>query len=229
MPDPIANIITSFILGVLTPLTAVCVLPLYPAFLSYIGGQYQNENSKNKPVWVYGVVIVLGVLTFMTLLGLVFTTILQVSLNSVIGIVSPIAFFVLGIISILLIFNVDFGKFFPRIQAPVSKSPIKGSFIYGFFFGAIVVPCNPAFIAALFTQVSSQFGFAFNMLNFFSFGIGMGAPLLIFSLISVKKSKEIIGFLTAHTRTINLLSGITMLIISIYYLVVVFGVFGPIF
>ncbi len=56
----------------------------------------------------------------------------------------------------------------------------------------------------------------------------MGAPLLAFSLISTTKSSAVIGYLTEHKRTINLAAGLIMLVISVYYLVCVFSVFGEI-
>ena len=65
---------------------------------------------------------------------LIFTGLLQASLTNAISIVSPIAFTILAVISILLIVNVDIGKVFPKIHAPVTKNPLVSSFIFGFFF-----------------------------------------------------------------------------------------------
>ena len=68
--------------------------------------------------------------------------------------------------------------------------------------------------------------FIVNLLNFVMFGFGMGLPLLIFALISAGKSKVIINFLTKKKRIINLIAGIIMLVISLYYLIFVFKIFG---
>lgn len=219
----------AFILGLLTPLGAVCVLPLYPGFLAYLAGQVSGEEAGRKTIAFLGLIISSAVILFMVLLGLVFTTILQVSLTNVIGVVSPIAFGILFIISLLLIFNVDLGKFLPQIHAPVSKNPLASAFIFGFFFGAIVVPCNPAFIAALFARTVSTAGFLENLLRFLFFGIGLAFPLLLFAVISSARSDAIIGFMTKRKRVINLSAGLIMLGISIYYLVFVFRVFASIF
>jgi cytochrome c-type biogenesis protein len=59
-----------------------------------------------------------------------------------------------------------------------------------------------------------------------SFGVGMGFPLLLFSLLSTTRSTAIIAYLTEHRRGINLVAGILLLVISLYYLVCVFTVFG---
>jgi len=154
----------------------------------------------------------------MALLGIVFTSILQISLTNVVQIVSPIAFSILAIISVLMIFGVNIGKIFPQFHSPVTKRPALSAFLFGFFFGAIVLPCNPGFIAALFAQVVTSVGFYKNFPSFVFFGIGMSAPLLAFSLLSGASSKVIIGFLTQHEKWIMQIAGIIMLIISVYFL-----------
>jgi len=179
---------------------------------------------------MFGLLVTLGVILFMFVLGLVFTTILQVSLTKVIGIISPIAFGILGIISIFLIFNFDFSSIIPKAKVPTSKHPALSAILYGFFFGAIVIPCNPAFIAAFFARALIINNFISSMLNFIFFGFGLGFPLLAFSLISSNWSQKIISVLTRHVRKINLVAGIIMLWVAIYYLTSVFGVFslGPV-
>jgi len=254
MVSSISNFTTSFVLGLLTPLTAVCVLPLYPGFLAYLSNiagesktpevsktlenserseeskmfeEPEKEETKKPSILKFGLIVTLGVIVFMFLMGLIFTTFFQVSLTKVIGIVSPIAFGILGIISIFLIFNFDFSRFMPQTHAPVLKNhPFVSAFIFGFFFGAIVIPCNPGFIAAFFTRIVLTTGFIANMTNFLLFGLGIGTPLLIFSAISNVWSTKIISYVTEHKRAINLIAGIIMLGISIYYLVFVFRVFG---
>lgn len=216
----------AFLLGLFTPLSAVCVLPLYPGFLVYLSNQLSGKEPDRKTIALFGLLITFGVILFMFLLGLIFTTILRESLTSVIGIVSPISFGILILISLLLIFDIEMGKLLPRVRTPFAKNPFKSAFIYGFFFGAIVVPCNPAFIAVLFTRTVSTMDFIENILRFVSFGVGMGAPLLAFSLISTASSTAIIGFLARHKRGVNFSAGIIMLIISVYYLIFVFRVLG---
>ncbi|WP_135611854.1 cytochrome c biogenesis CcdA family protein [Methanococcoides sp. AM1] len=220
----LADLFLSFTLGLLTPLTAVCVLPLYPAFLAYLSNQLSGEEKNKRLPLIFGLVISAGVILFMSLLGLIFTTLLQVSLTNVIGIISPIAFGILFIISLLLIMDYDIGKFLPRTNIAGDRNPLITAFLYGFFFGAIVVPCNPAFIAALFAKSLTSMGFFENFLNFVAFGIGISFPLLVFSAISTAKSKSIIRFLIKYKRKINLSAGIIMLVISVYYLIFVFRV-----
>ncbi len=215
-------LVTAFVLGVLTPLGALCVLPLYPGFLAYIA----NQGKKKISILILGILVTLGVILFMFLLGLLFTTLLKISLTNVISIVSPIAFSILAIISLALIFDFDFGKYFPQIAAPTTKSPFLTAFLYGFFFGAIVVPCNPAFIAALFARTLIMTDFILNILSFLFFGIGIAAPLLVFAIVSSAASNSVINWLIKYKRPINIIAGLFMLSVSLYYLIFVFRVFG---
>ncbi len=221
----LAELGSAFVLGLLTPLGAVCVLPLYPGFLVYLTGQLPAARVGRRTIFLFGLIVTGGVIVFMVAVGFVFTTVLEVSLTSVIGIVSPIAFGVLFVISLLLIFNVDIGRFLPRARSPVGRNPWLSAAVYGLFFGAIVIPCNPLFIAALFTRTVSAADFAENILRFLFFGIGIGFPLLLLAAVSGAATDKIMNFLTGHRRAINLVAGVLMLGASVYYLVFVFKIF----
>jgi len=216
---------SSFVLGLLTPLTALCTLPLFPGFLAYLTEQLSSRNIRISPFGL-SLIVSLGTISFMVLFGLVFSTILQVSLTNVIGIISPIAFFFLGAVSIAMILDYDLSSLFPQFQAPISKNPIISAYSFGFFFGAIVIPCNPLFIAAIFAKNLLSNDALLGVFNFLFFGFGISFPLVLFSLLSGSQSSSIIKFLIKHKRNINLFSGIIMLLVSIYYIVFVFKIFG---
>lgn len=227
--DLLSDLGSAFFLGLLTPLGAVCVLPLYPGFLAYLANQVSGEQAGRWTFFLLGLVITAGVIIFMVALGIIFTTILETSLTNVIGIVSPIAFGILFVISILLILDFDIGRFLPKARTRLGKHPWRNAFTYGFFFGAIVVPCNPLFIAALFTTTVTAVDFVKNVLQFLFFGVGIGFPLVVIAAISTAGTKTIIGFITRFKRIINLIAGLVMLGISVYYLVFIFRVFERIF
>ncbi len=225
MVSAIANLWISFVAGLFAPVAAVCVLPLYPAFLAYLSNQISEEESKGTFIRL-GLIVTSGVISSMFLFGLIFTKFLQESLTKAIGVISPIAFGILAIFSIFMIFNFNFGKLFPKINAPITKNPYLTSFIFGFFFGAVVLPCNPASLVVLFAISTSTMAFINNLLNFILFGVGMAFPLLLFAVISSANSKVIIGFLTKNKKIINIIAGIIMLGISLYYLIFVFSIFS---
>jgi len=220
--------LATFGLGLAAPLTAVCVLPLFPGFLAYLSNQISSKSSKKLTIGL-GLIVVLGIISFMLLFGLVFTTIFQVSLTNAIGIVSPIAFGLLIVISLLLIFNVDLSRLVPQVHAPITKSPLLSAFLFGFFFGAIVIPCNPGVIAAFLARATLISNFTVSMANFLLFGFGLGSPLLVFAILSAATGNKIIDWLGIHKRAINLVIGIVMLVLSLYFLIFDFQIIGRIF
>lgn len=225
--DFLSDVSTPFLLGLLTPLGAVCVLPLYPAFVASLANQLSTKRESHRlTIALFGLIMTSGVILFMLLLGLLFTTVLQVSLTRVIEVVSPIAFGILIVISFLLLVNIDMGRLLPRIRVPMVRNPLAKGLINGFFFGAIVIPCNPLFIATMFTRSLLSADFLGNITKFLFFGVGLAFPLVAFALISTAASATVINFLTKYRRIINLIAGGIMLPISVYYLVFVFRIFG---
>lgn len=223
MVSLLANWWIQFLAGIFVPLGAVCVLPLYPGFLAYLSNQVSGKESK-RTIFFLGLVVVLGVMLSMGIVGLIFTKILQASLTNAIQVISPIAFGLLGIVSIFMIFNFDFTRFLPQVHLPIKKNPYVSALLFGAFFGLIVLPCNPAALVVLFAISTSTTDFITNFIGFLIFGLGMGLPLLILSILSAQYSKSVIGFLTKHKRSINLVAGIIMLAISLYYLLFVFKI-----
>lgn len=217
----LTELVNSFLLGLATPLTAACVLPLYPGFISYLTKQFDGSETR-KTYAMFGGLAAAGVISFMLILGLVFTTLIQASLTAVTQIVSPIAFTVLGLLSLPMILGRSFDSFLPSFNAPSFEDPLKNAFGFGFFFGAIVLPCNPGYIAVFLARATLFSSPVSGLSNFLLFGLGIGFPLLAFSALSSGKSQEVMDFLKKYEKRINQVSGLLMLSIAVYYLVFVF-------
>lgn len=218
----LTSIWASLLLGVLTTITAVCILPLYPGFLSFLASSSKNKNT---PIPLLGVLVVAGIITFMMIIGAIFGQLVSYTLTDFIGTVAPIAFSLLIIIGILLIIDFDFSKYMPQAQSPTTKNPLLSAYLFGIFFGLIVLPCNPGLLLTFFSKQLLTKSVTQNILDFIGFGIGLGSPLLIFSLISIPISRLIISFLTNHKSIINKISGILLIAFSLYFLIYDFGVF----
>jgi cytochrome c-type biogenesis protein len=227
-----------FLIGVATPLTAACVLPLYPAFVAYLasssgadgdagidGGTDAGAGGPSPAL--LGVLVVAGVLSFVGLVGAVFTTVLQESLTGVVAVVSPVAFGVLALVGVALLFDLEVFSRLPTVEPPQSRYPTVSAFAYGFFFGAIVLPCNPGFVALFFARVPILFETRLaGLLGFLAFGLGIGAPLLAFALLSESLGRRATRTLARYSGPINRVTGAIVLGVSLYYLVYVFDVLG---
>jgi cytochrome c-type biogenesis protein len=218
----LTEVTESFALGVLTPLTAACALPLYPGFVAYLASKGEDGVSPT----LLGASVVAGVLTFMLGVGLVFSTLLQSSLTGVVQTVSPLAFVVLGVISIGLLLDVSLFERFPSIEPPGDRRPVVAAFAYGAFFGAIVIPCNPGFFAYYFARALLFDSPTASILNAGAFGFGIGAPLLGLAVVSEARGRQLTRAIARHRTPINRVSGGIMLGVALYYLLVVFDVLG---
>lgn len=221
---PLAGeVATSFTLGLATPLSAVCVVPLYPGFLAFLS----NQGETGPSVAALAGIVALGVIAFTSAVGVVFTTLLQESLTAVVGVVSPIAFGMLAILGVVLIADFHPQSRLPTVEPPQTRHPSASAFAYGAFFGAIVLPCNPGFISVFFARAFLFSDPVASVANFGAFGVGMAAPLVGFGVVSEPWRDRVLGGLTRHRRGVNVVTGGILLAVSAYYLVVVFEVFGP--
>ncbi|WP_181690923.1 cytochrome c biogenesis protein CcdA [Natronomonas sp. LN261] len=214
-----------FWIGVVTPLTAVCVLPLYPAFISYLASTGDDSGRGRSPA-VLGTLVVAGVISFMAVAGYVFVVVLGVGIESgFVGRFGPWAFGVLAVVGAVLV--VDPGGFsrLPSVEPPHTERPYVSAFGYGFFFGGIVVPCNPGFIGLFFARQAVLFeGPLRNLLGFVLFGLGIGTPLLAFALLSESFGRRLTTTLARYSGPINRAAGGVLLLVALYYLVFVFAV-----
>ena len=215
-----ATWISALLAGLSTPLLAACVLPLYPGYLAFLASQ---KPEKQIPARVLGFFVTAGVIAAMFAFGLVFVYFLNISTGTAIGLIGPVLYLVLALVSIAMIAGIDLSRFIPRVATPTADSPQISAFLFGAFFGLIALPCNPGPILLLFTFSLNVAGAFSNFIIFVFFGIGMAIPLLVLSCISDLMGKRIISLFTKHNRVINAIAGAIMLVISLYYLVFVFG------
>lgn len=218
-----AKLLEQFLLGIATPLTAACVIPLYPAFIAYLAST--GDDDEGRSVVLLGILVVAGVLVFMSAIGVLFTFVLQESVNTVVSNVSPIAFGILAVVGVVLLADPKGFSRVPTFEPPQSRYPALSAFSYGFFFGAIIIPCNPATISLFFARTPILYDTHLgSMLGFLSFGLGIGAPLLTFAIVSEPFSRRVTRTLAQYSSQINRVAGAILLAVSLYYLSFVFGI-----
>lgn len=212
--------ISALIAGLSTPLLAACALPLYPGYLAFLANQRPESAISAR---VLGLLVTAGVIAAMLVFGLVFVYILHISTSRAIGVIVPVLYVLLAIVSVAMIAGIDLSRFIPKIATPNSASPYIAAFLFGAFFGLIALPCNPGPILLLFTFSLTAAAALTNFVTFVCFGVGMAIPLLVLSFLSDLMGKRIISVFTRYQREINAIAGVIMLAISLYYLVFVFG------
>jgi cytochrome c-type biogenesis protein len=211
----------AFVAGLLTPLGAVCVLPLYPGYISFLAGPGDSVRGMAGRL-LLGLVTAAGILASMFLFGLVVVFLFSYPLSGALSVISPVAYAILGVIGVLLVFDLlpDL-KPVPAPRLATGKMPFIGAFLFGLFFGILILPCNAAPIVVLLAISASASDMFSNLLNFVFFGMGMALPLIALSLLSAYQGKKGTAFLVRHRRGINLATGTLMLAVALYYFIFV--------
>lgn len=212
--------IDAFFLGLATPLTAACALPLYPGFIAYLASQ-----DGSTPAWQLALAVAAGLIAAVMTVGFVFTAVLETSLTRVVSVAGPTAHAGLLALGIALLFNrTPWAR--TNVAAPSGRTPLATAFLYGSFFAVIALPCNPAFIAYFFADLISQTAATAlsRVSSVVSFATGMAAPLFVLALIPVDAAKAGTAWLARHESWVNRVSGAILVGIALYYLIAVFNV-----
>ena len=221
----LADLTVAFIAGLLSPLGAACILPLYPGYLSFLAAQDQDDDRRIPHIRILlGFIAGAGILAAMLGFGLLVGVIFTLPIGDVLSIVSPIAYAILGGIGILLVLGAGFGLPFRTPDMMKGKSPLGGAFLFGLFFGILILPCNAGPVTVLLALSTSASDFASNLGNFLVYGVGMAIPLIAISAFSSYKGERFVRALTTHRRGINIATGILMISVALYYLLVVFRI-----
>ena len=205
------TILASLSVGLLAT-TSPCILPLYPGFLAYLSA---NQAAGSRSRYFLGLFVLLGVLSMMLLLGGIIA-LLSVSIGSALSIIIPLADALIVGLGVLLLLDINPFKQMPQIQAPGLSNPLVNAFVYGLLYGPIALPCSGPLVVGIFA-ISLTASEAISKLSvFFWFGIGIGLPLLVLSLLSGSLQRQITRFFAVHSRKINIFGGMLLLSVGIY-------------
>jgi cytochrome c-type biogenesis protein len=204
--------LTSFSFGLLA-MASPCLLPLYPGFLAYLGGQAGSEEGRLR--YLLGVFVLAGVLTSMFALGALLAA-LSVSIGRALAILIPVAIVVILVLGVLLLLDRNPFHRLPQIKVPLLRRPSVNAYVYGLLYGPIAMPCSGPLVVAIFVY---SFTFAEGLSKlwaFLWFGLGFGAPLLILSLLSGALQRQLTLWFARHGRAINVVGGLLLIAIAIY-------------
>src|SRR5215216_4024096 len=202
--------VTSLLLGLLAT-TSPCILPLYPGFLAYLS----NQNEMGRQKYFLGLFVLFGVLTMMLALGGLIA-LLAVPIGSILLYIVPLADLLILTLGILLLFDRNPFKTLPQIQFPVFHHPLGNAYAYGLLYGPIALPCSGPLVVSIFA-LSFTVGEALNRLGVFLwFGLGLGVPLLVLSLLSGVLQRQLTALFAHHSRIVNFIGGLLLVGVAIY-------------
>jgi cytochrome c-type biogenesis protein len=209
------ELIRAFGLGNAAILTNACLLPLYPGLIAFLAQGAGAERSRRATLWL-GVLVLAGVLTMMTLVGLV-VYLLEKSFGDTLSLLLPIVYGVVIISGLLMLLDRNPFARLATAQAPVLRNPYITAYVYGLFFGPMTLPCTgPLILSAFALGAGNATKLANGLLFFLTFGVGFGWPLALLPLIALPLQRRLVGWLARHHTLLNRASGILLIAVGIF-------------
>jgi cytochrome c-type biogenesis protein len=192
-----------------------CVLPLLPAYLSFVSGLSVEELKKgDRRVVLSTVAFVLGFSLVFTVLGAGFSFAgVLVANQRVLQIVAGAVLVVLGAI----IAGLATPRFMQRDMRPfLSKAPRgpAGAFIMGVAFAFGWTPCVGPVLASILTMAASGSDPAAGALLLFVYSLGLGIPFLV-SGFFVGRALRAFSRVRRHLRVIQIVCGIILVVYGV--------------
>ena len=201
----IAFAFTAGLLSIFSP----CGYALLPGYISYYLG---SDFSVVRAV-TGGLVCTLGLMTLYSVIG-VLASGLGVVLSSVIPTVSLVVGLLMIAMGAATLLHVNL----PFIQvgaSPSRRQGLVGLYLFGLVYGVAGVGCSaPVFISVFFYALSG--GVLNGVLTFLVYGLGMGIPLIVTSVLVARAKDVMIGRISRATERLQRLSGFILVAVGIY-------------
>lgn len=204
-----------------------CILPIIPAFISYLSGTTLSEihdssgqsvklkRATRLNIFLNTIYFVLGFSLVFAVLGVVINSVIinvglgfQNLLTSVGGLV------IIGFGAYLMLStklrSLNFEKKFFAI--PKFKTSYITSFVFGCAFAAGWTPCVGPILGSILTLSATAPGVAYNSL--LAYSLGLGIPFLVTSLF-FSQATAIIRKMVKHLKYFNPAMGIMLIILGI--------------
>jgi cytochrome c-type biogenesis protein len=204
-----------------------CILPILPAFVSYLSGTTLNEiqdtsgqtlklkRSTRLNIFLNTVYFVLGFSLVFALLGVFLNSVLLsvgVSFQNVLTSVGGLVIIGFGVYLILCtkLRRLNFEKKFTSI--PKFKTSYITSFVFGAAFAAGWTPCVGPILGSTLTLAATAPGAAYNSL--LAYSLGLGIPFIVTSIF-FSQATSVIRKMVKHLKYFNPAMGIMLIILGI--------------
>ena len=212
-----------------------CVVPLVPGYMSYLTGIVGGELSTSNGELTVGRKRKWAVVGAASLFILGFTVVFLLATVTVFGAISLITLNadtlmrIGGVVTILM--GLVFMGSVPMLQRDTRMQPKKwatwlGAPLLGGVFALGWTPClGPTLAAVISVSVGTEgFTAVRGIILVIAYCLGLGIPFLLMALGSAH-AVEAIGFLRKHSRTIQIIGGVAMIVVGVLLLTGTWNVF----
>ncbi len=219
MADVLALSLSAFSLGIISG-GSPCALPLVPGFMGYLSTQADKLGERARSL--VGIAVVLGVTTGMVVFALG-AAIFHTSLTLLITAATPVVVAILILFGTLLILNHNPFYRMPQLRIPRIGNPLISAYAYGGLYGVIALPCSSLVILPFTIAISlSSLSAIEAFLIFLTFGLGLGLPVVIVSIVSRAQGDWLVKQFARRMRLMNTLAGVIMIGVALYDLIILY-------
>ncbi len=185
-----------------------CMLPMLPIYISYFAG---NADKKQRTL-LRSAAFVAGFTVVFSLLGLfagtlgAFLSDYKRIVNLICGLI--VVFFGLHYLEIIRI------PLFKGMQKQHEVKDVFSAFLFGVIYSVSLTPCVGAFLGSALMLASASGTALQGVLLLVTYSLGLGVPFLI-SAVLIEQLAGTFQFIKRHYRSINLISGIFLIVTGI--------------
>lgn len=189
-----------------------CVLPLLPAYLSFVSGLSVQETQKGNRRVVWGTLaFVLGFSAVFTLMGAGFSFAGALVTNKgILRIVGGVLLILLGAVLVGLTVPSFMQRDVRPLLARAPRGP-AGAFVMGVAFAFGWTPCVGPILGAILTMAAEGRSPAAGALLLFVYSLGMGIPFLVAGLF-VGWAARAFAHVRKHMRLIQIVCGAVLVV-----------------
>ncbi|MEW6035738.1 MAG: cytochrome c biogenesis protein CcdA [Candidatus Micrarchaeota archaeon] len=210
------TILVALVAGLVSFLSP-CVLPLVPAYLTFLAGtavQKEYSATQRARIFLSSAFFVLGFSLVFSLLGVLLQGILRgaaYGIQTYLGYVGGLMIIVFGLTMTGLI-RIEALETERRLRLKPTSVPYLTSFLFGAAFAVGWTPCVGAALGTILTLAATEPASAFPLL--LSYSAGLGIPFLLAGLF-VSQAAGAIKLIGPYLKWLNVIFGIIIIALGI--------------
>ena len=210
----------TFLEGIITFISP-CLLPMLPIYISYFAAQKDTDNKNATIINALG--FVFGFTLVFALLGAFAGTIgsylreYSVAVNISAGII--VILFGLNFMELIRIPFINSSR---QLQTDVLNMSFISAIVFGIVFSISWTPCVGAFLGSALMQAATSGESIQGILLLLCFSLGLGIPFIISAML-IDNLKSVFDFIKRNYGTINLISGLLLVVVGIMMLTGLWG------
>ncbi len=207
-----------------------CILPMLPVYLLYLGGGEAGAERKSRRLLMGNTGgFILGFTLLFLALGAGATALGQLLQTHL-----PLLMRLSGVVLILLgLQATGVLRALPWFGGRAAKAPAAAltplrSMVFGAALAVTWTPCVGVWLGAALTMAAQSASLWHGLLMLLCFSLGLGIPFALLALLYHRLSGAL-GWIKRHLRTIQLISGVLLIVFGVLMLCGAFGLWSGLF